>query len=250
MFFSWYASFRWAGTEQYVLKIAVFTIVASLLSAQVFTLLFGMLGFDTFAILFWWLGGLASLSFPFYYIWGESRIPLPSPHIYSQWIPTYEIRVPPISVLQLVPQGLVERALNGEGLVNVLSYRVVFLEMEIGSVPSDAAYVIGTVFLFFMVVNVVGALLGFAMSKIPMDKLPKIDRIKWDSIGLFLRVLFGAIFVAVGLWFSTIGKVFLTGPVSGYYHSYNPNLYIADAFVCLVFGIVWLAIVVAEEKIL
>lgn len=252
MFFSLYASFRWAGTENYVLKIAVFAIIASLLSAQVVTILFGVLGLDLLAFLSMLLGGVLNPSFPFSYnIWNEGRILLPSPYNGSQWIRTYEIRVPAISVLQLVPQGSIERSLNGGwGWVRVLGYRVVFLEMEIGSIPPDFTYAIGTLFLFFMLVNVTGALLGFLMSKLPMDKMPILNRNEWASIGLFGRVLFGAAFLVAGIWFSTIGKVILTGPVSRYYCSYDPNLYVGDAYACAIFGIVWLAMTMVEEKIL
>lgn len=249
MFFSLYASFRWAGTENYALKIVAFTIVASLISAQVATTFFAMLSWDTLAILSLMLGGL-NPSFPFYaHVFGESRLALPPPNDFSQWIRTYEIRVPAMAVFQLVPRGPVERS-NGESWVNVLNYRAVLLNMEIGSIPPDGPSAIGTLFLFFLLVNVMGALLGFSMSKLQLDKLPILNRIELDSIGLIGRVLFGAVFLTAGLWFTTIGQVIITGPVSRYYYSYNPYLYVGDAYACVIFGIIWLAIVVAEEKIL
>jgi uncharacterized membrane protein YfcA len=87
MFFSLYASFRWAGTENYVWKIVIFVMVASLLSAQVVTILFGALGLDGLALLFILLGGFLSLSFPFSYnIFDEGRILLPPPYNASQWL--------------------------------------------------------------------------------------------------------------------------------------------------------------------
>ncbi|MDH5782996.1 MAG: hypothetical protein OEZ35_04960 [Candidatus Bathyarchaeota archaeon] len=144
------------------MKIAVFAIIASLLSTQVVTILFGVLGLNLLAFLSMLLGGFLNLSFPFSYnIWNEGRILLPPPYNISQWIRTYEIRVPAISVLQLVPQGSIERSLNGGwGWVRVLGIRVVFLEMEIGSIPPDFTYAIGTLFLFFMLVNVTGGAAG------------------------------------------------------------------------------------------
>lgn len=122
--------------------------------------------------------------------------------------------------------------------------------MEVGSIPPDFTYAIGTLFLFFVLVNVTGALLGFFMSKLPMDKIGMLRRNEGGSIGLFGRVLFGAAFLVVGIWFSTIGKVILTGPVSRYYVSYNPSLYVGDALSCVMFGIVWLAMTVIEERVL
>lgn len=251
MFLSFYASFRWAGTENYLWKIAIFVMVASLLSAQVVTIFFGALGLDGLALLSMLLGRFLSLSFPFSCnIFDEGRILLPSPYNGSQWLRTYAIRVPAISILQLVPQGLVERSLGDWGWVRVLGYRVVFLDTEIGSIPPDITHAIGTLFSFFLLVNVTGALLGFLMSKLPLDKIRILRRCERHAMSLFGRVIFGATFLVAGIWFSTIGKVILTGPVSRYYVSYNPSLYVGDAFSCVIFGIVWLAMTMIEERIL
>lgn len=249
MFLSLYMSFRWEARENYILKITVFTIIASLISAQVGTTFFAMLGWDDLAILSIMLSVL-NPSFPFLScdVFSESRLALPPPYNFSQRIRNFQIRLPAMSVLQLVPQGPVERS-NGEDWVNVLSYRLVFLETEIGSVPPDAPSVIGTLFLFFLLVNVIGALLGFVLSRLPTEKVPILNRVR-DTMSLFLRALFGAVFLVVGIWFSTIGKVILNSPVSRYYSSYNPYLYVGDAYACVVFGIIWLAIVVVEEEIL
>jgi hypothetical protein len=220
--------------------------VASLLSAQIVTILFGALGLDGLTLLFMLLGGFLNLSFPFSYnIFDESRILLPPPYNASQWLRTYAIRVPTTSILQLVPQGPVERSLGDLGWVRVLSYRVVFLDIEIGSVPPDVIYAIG----IFLLVNVTGALLGFLMSKLPLDKIWILRRGEGHAVSLFGRLFIGVAFVAAGIWFSTIGKVILTGPVSRFYSSYNPYLYIGDAVACLIFGIVWLAIIIVEEQI-
>lgn len=250
MFLSLYASFRWTGTKNYVWKIVIFVMVASLLSAQVITILFGALGLDGLALLFMLLGGCLNLSFPFSYnIFDEGRILLPPPYNASQWLRTYAIRVPTTSILQLVPQGPVERSLGDLGWVRVLSYRVVFLDIEIGSVPPDVTYAAGILFSFFLLVNATGALLGFLMSKLPLDKIWILRRGERHAVSLFGRVFIGVAFVAAGIWFSTIGKVILTGPVSKFYSSYNPYLYIGDAVACLIFGIVWLAITIVEEQI-
>ncbi len=56
MFFSLYASFRWAGTEHYLVKIAGFVLVASLLSAHVVAAFFGFLGWDSFALVLLMVG--------------------------------------------------------------------------------------------------------------------------------------------------------------------------------------------------
>ncbi len=121
--------------------------------------------------------------------------------------------------------------------------------MEFGSVPPDVTYAIGILFSFFLLVNFTGALLGFLMTKLPLDKI----RIpKWSerhTTSLFGRVFIGVAFVAAGIWFSTIGKVILTGPVSKFYSSYNSYLYVGDVIACLIFGIVWLAIIIVEEQI-
>lgn len=249
MFLSLYASFRWAGTENYVWKIVIFVMVASLLSAQVMTVLFGALGLGDWGLLSMVLGGFLNLSFPFSYnLFDEGRILLPPPHNSSQWLRTYEIRVPTTSILQLVPQGPVERSLSDAGWIRVLNYRVILLNTEIGSIPPDATYAIGTLFSFFLLANVAGALLGFLMSKAPLDKIQISERHDGHAIGLFARILIGAAFVVAGIWFSTIGKVILTGSVSQFYASYNPSLYVGDAVACLMFGIVWLATNIVEEE--
>ncbi|MHA2316096.1 MAG: hypothetical protein ACXACF_12670 [Candidatus Hermodarchaeia archaeon] len=127
-------------------------------------------------------------------------------------------------------------------------------DMEIGSVPPDVTYAVGILFSFFLLVNfllvnVTGALLGFLMSKLPLDKIWILRRGEGHAVSLFGRLFIGVAFVAAGIWFSTIGKVILTGPVSRFYSSYNPYLYIGDAVACLIFGIVWLAIIIVEEQI-
>ncbi len=86
------------------------------------------------------------------------------------------------------------------------------------------------------------------MSKAPLDKIQISERLDGHAIGLFARILIGAAFVVAGIWFSTIGKVILTGSVSQFYVSYNPSLYVGDAVACLMFGIIWLATNIVEEE--
>jgi hypothetical protein len=223
MFFSVYASFRWAGTEHYLVKIAGFVLVASLLSAHVFAFVFGFLGWDSFALVLLMVGAF-NPSFPFlsYNVYAESRLALPPPYNISQRLRTYEIRVPALSVLQLLPHGFVERSLNGIGWVNVVHYRVVLLNTEIGTIPPDIFSSIGVLFAFFLLMNLAGALLGFALTKLPLDKLAVRHRLGGVSVGLLARVLIGVVFVVVGVWFPA----------------------------CLWFGLLWLAMIVVEEEIL
>jgi len=229
MLLSLYASFRWARTEGFFLKIGTFIFLASLLSTVV--------GSSLLALLF---GPLPLLSFPFYQLSGERRIILPAPYNYSQRIPSYEIRFLTMEILSLVPQDPVDGSFNG-GWVMVQGYRVVFWGSEVGSLPVGSEYRSTLFFLFFVLVNVLGALLGFLISRAQIFQSKK-----WMAIGSIGRVLLGVVILGVGLWFSTLGEVVRTGPPTGYFYSYDPLRHLGDAFVFALFGITWLAIIVGE----
>jgi len=231
MLLSLYVSFRWARQGNYVLKTSAFVIMASLFSSYL-----GLIPFVS--VLF---GPFPLLSFPFYDRWDERRITLPQPYNYSDRISAYEIRFLAMAILQLVPQGPLEGSFDG-GLVRVVSYRVVLLNIEIGSILHNFTYVLGTLFLFFFLANAVGALLGFLISKIQI-----VQKTEESSIYSLVRVVLGVAILLVGIWLSTIGEVKQTSPASQYYYDYDPYPYAFDAFAFIIFGVTWLASVLAER---
>jgi len=223
-----YASFRWARGKNYVLKTAVLILLLSFFSAFSVLMYF-------FAFL---LGPLPFLSFPFYANWDERRIILPEPLRYSERIDCYDIRFIAAPVFQFVPQGLV---VQGFGAVQIVSYRVVLLDMEIGAVPSEFLWI--TLLLFFTMVNTVGALLGFLMRKISF-----IEKTDWGSTGFWGRVAFGVLVWIFGIWLFTIAGQFIqTG--SRYYSDQGPNFYFSGAVISVIFGISWLIAMIAERRL-
>lgn len=237
MLLSLYASFRWAGTYHYVLKMGVLVILLSLFSSFIVWYVLSPI----FPVLL----ALHFLSFPFYALWEESRIILPPPYEYSQRLTGFEIHFLTNVIFSLVPQGPVVRLIGGvEGEVNVVGYRVIFLTMEVGSIPSGIIYPLTVLFLFFMLVNIVGALLGYIIWRI--YRMHKIGKFRWESIGFFGRVALGIAILIMGIWFLTFGEVVRTSPVDAYYYDYNPYPYLFDGFAFVVFSIIWLIINVAE----
>jgi hypothetical protein len=228
-----YASFRWARGNNYALKIAALILTLSFFSA--FSVL--MLFFNFF------LGPLPFLSFPFNAQWDERRIILPQPFTYSDRIDCYDILFVAVPVFQFVPQGPVVHSISAEeGMVQVVSYRVVLLDMEIGAINSE--FLMITLLLFFIAVNTIGALLGFLISKIPI-----IENIEWGSTGFWGRVAFGVVVLMIGMWlFTMAGQSIQTSP-SRYYSDQGPNLYFSGAVASVIFGISWLIAMIAERRL-
>ncbi len=231
MLFYAYASFRWARGRNYVVKTTALIMVLSVSSA--------VLGLMSTLL----LGPFPFLSFPFYAEWGERRINLAQPFEFSDRIVSYEIRFATAPVFQLVPQGPVVQDLgDGMGKVQVVSYRIVLVDTEIGAIRPE--FILITLFLFFLIVNAVEAVLGFSISKIRI-----IEKTELGSIGFWWRVTLGIVVLAFGVWLFTIGEVAQTSPSSRYYYSYNLYPYVYDAFAFVIFGIGWLVLMIAEKSL-
>jgi len=236
MLLSFYASFRWARSEHYVLKMTVFIIVASFFSA--------VIGSSFAWILF---GPLPFLSFPFYAIRDEMHgSPVP-PEGWSFWIPTYRIRFLTAEVSSLKAHDFVEHVGGSGWSYQLLGYNVTFVNMEIGYIDKESlgSYPLTFPFLFFLLVNVAGALLGFWISKIHMFQKSEWE---WTSMGFLSRVALGLVLIGVGIWLSTFGVATTVRipPWTGDYVTTTIYPYQEDALVFVIFGITWLAIILLE----
>ena len=236
MLFSMYASFRWARGKNYVRKTTALIIIFSLLST--------VLGFYIPYLFLLPLGPLPFLSFPFYDLWAERRLILPQPFEFSYEVGCYDICFLTTPLFQFVPQGPVTGELSpGEGWVQVDSYRVVLFDMEIGAIP----YSLGLffpLFLFFIVVNALGALLGFLISKIRIT-----EKTKLGSNAFLGSVALGIIILAYGIWLFTRGETFQLGHWSKYYYSHGPSCLSLGAIACVIFGISWLITILLDRII-
>jgi hypothetical protein len=232
MLFSMYASFRLARAKRYAQKTAVVVLIFSFLSA--------VLSLPFYVYLF---GPLPLVSFPFYDVWAERRLNLPLPLEFSWEVDCYDVCFVTDPVILFVPQGPVIGDLGqGEGIVEVVSFRVVLFDEEIGAIPS---WFIGILlFMFFFVVNALGAFLGFLLSRIRIAQKTKVGSMAfWGSVAL------GIIVSAYGLWLYSKGAAPLTGPWSEYYHSYPlyPLHYFLGAAACVMFGITWSVVILLDK---
>jgi len=217
MFFSFYASFRWARKDKYLRKLTVLMLVMSFLSALWFP-----------------------LSFPFYSKWDYHRLKLSEPYQFSQkYVYTYEIRFFANSVFELVPQGPVLYAIGGgEGWVRVTHYLVLLLRMDVGSIPTGLEFLM--LFLFFFSTNIAGALLGRLASK--ERTAPKL---KGVPIRFLLCVALGIVVLGIGMWLCS-GAIVIASPSNPYYFSYDPFVYIYDGVIFFSFGIAWLLAIIVD----
>lgn len=214
MFFSAYASFRWARKKKYLRRLTALIIVTSFLSAF-----------------------SGPFSFPFYSNWQLHRLRLSEPYEFSQkYLWFGEIRFFANSIFELVPQGPVEHDIGGgEGWVRVTHYRMFLLKTDIGSIPVGLEF--GLLFLLFVMINIMGALLGLLIGKVRTIRQPE-----GVSTGFWLCVALGIAVLGTGMWLSS-GTVISTGPASAYYVSTDPFVYIYDSFVFISFGIAWLLVI-------
>lgn len=217
MLLSFYASFRWARKDKYLQKLGVLILLMSFLSS------------------FWF-----PLSFPFYCKWDYHRLKLSEPYEFSQkYLYTYEIRLSAYSVFELVPQGPVEGGTTGgEGWVRVTHYLVLLLTMTVASVPAGFEFIM--LFVFFLMTNIAGALLGRLASK---EKT--VPRLKGVPIRFLICVGLGIVVLGIGLWLCS-GAIVTTGPSNPYYYSYDPFIYIYDGAMFLSFGIAWLFVIIVD----
>jgi hypothetical protein len=118
----------------------------------------------------------------------------------------------------------------------------VLLDREIGAISSE--FLLITLFLFFIMVNTIGALLGFVMSGISI-----ISKTNWGSTGFWGRVAFGVVVLMFGVWLFTIAGQFVQTSPSGYYSDQGPNLYFSAAVASVIFGISWLIAMIAERRL-
>ena len=225
MLLSMYASYHWAkiSKKDYVLRMTVFIILVSLLSAF-FALPWGV-----------FFGGVVSpvLSFPFYAIRTEVLgSPIP-PEGYSYWIETYQIHFLATEILATKPDEFVEPTYR------FLGYHIVFLNLEIGYIPrrNQGYYILPFSFLFFILVNVVGTLSGYKIGRIRRIREWGTNK-RWGLLGLTL----GFVFSGVGFWLSNIG-IAETGwwgyPITSYPYG-------DDAVAFFLFGIIVWATVIGK----
>lgn len=231
MLLSLYASFRWAKWEHYIWKIAVFIILVSFCSAT-----FG----HRFAVVF--LGPIPFLSFPFYAIHGEVTGPPLPPMGYGNWVPNYQIIFLTQKIYSIQPKTYEVHQVN-------------FLNLNLGSISSGDLYsgpfssdyitnpyLFIVPFLSFILINSVGALLGFLLSK------TKTQKSKWSLVGFWGRIVLGFAIIAAGFWAASIGvvKTERNPPWGGEYVTWTFYPYREDAAVFVLFGIAWLAIMIIE----
>lgn len=230
MLLSMYASYHWVkiSKKPYVLRMTVFIILVSLLSVF-FAIPWGV-----------FFGGVVSpvLSFPFYAISTEVLgSPIP-PEGYSYWIQTYQIHFLATEILATKPHDFVEP----DWTYRFLGYRITFLNMEIEYVARQnleqtGYYTLPFSFSFFMLVNVVGALLGYRIGRIRRIRQWGTNK-RWGLLGLIL----GFVFLGLGLWLSNIGIAetrWWGYPITSY-------PYRDDALAFFLFGIIAWAIVIGK----
>jgi len=219
MILSFYASLRLARKKNYTIKIAAFIILASLFSA--------VLPLSIIAVLY---GPAAVLSFPFFGVWTEKRMPLAPPYQFSQRIITYEIRLLGTEVSSLNPQGhVISNVGAGEAYIYIDSYQITFLGIQLGSVPpslisTPVFYSIYPLLLplwVFMTVNTAAAALGFWISKMATTQ-----KREWKLMSLLTRILLGFFFLGAGV------LQYPSAPEAG-----------SASFI---FGITWLGILIGE----
>jgi len=231
-----YASYHWGkiSKKHYVVRMTVFIVLVSLISAYFIGLLGIFFGFVS-----------PVLSFPFYGLATEVQgSPIP-PEGYSYWIMTYRIHFLATEIYSLKPHDLVEQVDGWKH--RVLGDHIVFLNMEVGYVSSQFVgdYFRRFSFLFFLLVNIMGALLGYALNRTHRIR-EWVASQRWGLIGLIL----GFAFLGLGLWSSNIGVMVTSRnpPWGDVYVEYTETLhpYSEDGFHFFLFGILVLAIVVGR----
>jgi len=232
MLISFYASFRWAGRKNYVLKMTILTILISLASA--------VIGLSLISLFF---GPFPLLSFPFYAVWSETMGPPLPPDGYGYWLDNYQIRFLTQDIYSVNP-------------VNYEVYRISFLTQAVGSMPRadfvflpqlnryfTNLFLFTLPFLFFVTVNALGALLGIWASRIPMFQKREVQ-----LLSLFTRLGLGFILIGVGTWLYSLRVVTMVRnpPWTGELVAVTLFPYGADGVAFFIFGVTWLAMVTLE----
>lgn len=211
------------------MKIASLIILVSFFSAYV--------GIGIGSLLF---GPLPLLSFPFYAIQDEMHgSPIP-PEGYSWWIPTYRILF-----LTKEISNLKANDSAGVGTYHLFGYHVLFLNREVGYIDGQnlGNYRLTFPFLFFLLVNSVGAVFGFVMSR-----WKALKKSEWRLRIFFGLVALGVIIMVAGIFLSSFGvaTTIRNPPWTGDYYTVTLYPYREDAFAFVMFGITWLAIIILD----
>jgi len=127
----------------------------------------------------------------------------------------------------------------------IRGYYVVFMNMEIGYIDEQSlsSYRLTFPFLFFTLVNIVGAVLGYMISKVRI-----IQKIEGSSIGSLERIALGIVILGAGIFLGNLGiATTIRNPVwTGDYYNITVYPYQADAGAFVAFGVTWLVIAIVE----
>lgn len=213
MWLSFFASFHWAGKERYALKIGILIVLFSLAS--------------TIASAPWWVfwgGPIPVLSFPFYKVQSETFGPPRPGEEIGEWRHYYTINFLAREVYKVFP-------------IRYDYYQVSFAGVNMGyaSYPLTI-YVYVFPFCFFMLVNVIGALLGFWAFKMNLGRGWKR---RWMVVAA--KSALGVAVLAFGILFFLFPAIKI---VDGRSVIYQPL--IEDGFAFSAFGATWLVIVLVE----
>jgi len=216
MLLSLYASLRWWGKRHYALKMGIFAVLISVLST--------VLAATWLSFVY---GPASALSFPFYGYSDEVSLPQFAGKSGYPWIGYYQIRFLTGEIYQVFPIGY-------------RVFQVTFLSIELGrsSYYNLSGHFYGTIipFLFFMSVNLAGALIGILVNKASIG-----DKWKLEKPSLFGGLALGLIILGTGMW---LGFLQVVRTVNS--HSRIEHPYYIDAIVFVTFGIAWLIIMAGE----
>ena len=233
MLISLCASYRLARRKHFVVKIATLIILVSFFSA-----FFGV------CMGWFFFGPLPILSFPFYAIQDEVHGAPVSPDGYSFWIHTYRIHF-----LTAELSNLKANDSASTGTYQLYGYHVLFLNQEIGYITTPysfgypLSYTLSFPFAFFLLVNTVGAIIGYYMGN-----WKALNRGKWRLTAFFGQIALGVLITTAGILLSNIGvaTTVRNPPWTGEYVTVTLYPYQEDAGAFFIFGITWLVMIILD----
>jgi len=233
MLISLCASYRLARRKHFVVKIATLIILVSFFSA-----FFGV------CMGWFFFGPLPILSFPFYAIQDEVHGAPVSPDGYSFWIHTYRIHF-----LTAELSNLKANDSASTGTYQLYGYHVLFLNQEIGYITTPysfgypLSYTLSFPFAFFLLVNTVGAIIGYYMGN-----WKALNRGKWRLTAFFGKIALGILITATGILLFNIrvATTIRNPPWTGEYITITSYPYGADAGAFFIFGITWTILMVVD----